>query len=88
MSSRRLKVLVVAAAAHPEKGSEPGLGWGWIEALSAHHDLWVITGEKEGNREAINGRFEEVADLSKSIAIYFIPRPEGPKLNRIFPPFY
>jgi glycosyltransferase involved in cell wall biosynthesis len=88
VSSRRLKVLVVAAAAHPEKGSEPGLGWGWVEALSTYHDLWVITGEKEGNREAINRRFEEVPKLSKGVQVYFIPRPDGPKLNRIFPPFY
>jgi glycosyltransferase involved in cell wall biosynthesis len=87
-SKKRLKILIVAAAAHPEKGSEPGMGWGWVEALSKYHDLWVITGEREGNREAIERRVQEVADLSKRIKIYYIPRPDGPYIERIWPLFY
>jgi len=88
LPQRRLKVLVVAAAVHPEKGSEPGLGWGWIEALSAYHDLWVITGEREGNREAIEQRFQDVQALRQRLKLYFIPRPDGPYLERLWPPLY
>jgi glycosyltransferase involved in cell wall biosynthesis len=88
LAQRRLKVLVVAAAAHPEKGSEPGLGWSWIEALSKYHDLWVITGEREENREAINQRFNEVAGLCKRLQIFFIPRPDGPFIERVIPLIY
>lgn len=51
-SGKRFKILAIAAACHPEKGSEPGLGWHWVKELSAHHDLWVIVGEYLGNREA------------------------------------
>ena len=42
---RRLKVLVGAYACSPSRGSEPGVGWGWVEAISKYHDLWVLTGD-------------------------------------------
>jgi len=87
-TERRLKVLIVAVAVHPDKGSEPGLGWGWIHALSKHHDLWVITGEREGNREAIARRFAENPDLRELLHIYFIPRPDGPYIEEIVPLLY
>jgi glycosyltransferase involved in cell wall biosynthesis len=87
-TKRRLKVLIVAAAAHPEKGSEPGLGWGWVEALSNYHDLWVITGEREGNREAIERRFDELPGLRERLKVHFIPRPDGPRIERIIPLLY
>ena len=86
--ARRLRVLAVAASTHPYRGSEPGLGWGWVEALSAHHDLWVITGEREGNREAIERRLTEVPDVAKHVRMHYIPRPDGPWLERAFPPYY
>ncbi len=85
---KRLKVLAVAAAAHPEKGSEPGLGWGWVEALSKYHDLWVITGEREGNREAIERRFCEIPGLREKLNFHFIPRPDGPRIERLIPLLY
>lgn len=87
-ASRRLRVLVVAASTHPDRGSEPGLGWGWVEALAAHHDLWVITGEREGNREAIERRLLEVPEVAAHVRVYFIPRPDGPRLERVWPFLY
>jgi glycosyltransferase involved in cell wall biosynthesis len=88
MNKKRLKVLIVAAAAHPERGSEPGLGWGWIEALSLHHDLWVIIGERERNREAIHRRFREIPELSDRVILFLIDRPDGPIIQRLWPPAY
>ncbi len=84
----RLKVLVVAAAVHPNKGSEPGLGWGWVRALSCDNDLWVITGEREGNREAIEARFRKTPDLAERLKFFYLSRPDGPSLERIWPPLY
>ena len=78
----------MAAAAHPDRGSEPGLGWGWVEAVSEHHDLWVITGEREGNREAIERRLAEVPCLGERLKVFFVPRPDGPWFERVFPPWY
>jgi glycosyltransferase involved in cell wall biosynthesis len=84
----RLKVLVVAAAVHPDKGSEPGLGWGWVQALSCHHDLWVIAGEREGNREAIELRLQQASGLGRRIKFFYLPLADGPYLARVWPPLY
>jgi glycosyltransferase involved in cell wall biosynthesis len=86
--STRLKILVVAAAVHPDKGSEPGLGWGWVRALSYHHDLWVIAGEREGNREAIELRLQRAPELARRIRFFYLPLADGPYLAGIWPPLY
>jgi glycosyltransferase involved in cell wall biosynthesis len=36
-------VLVHAYACNPNYGSEEGVGWGWVTAISEHHDLHVLT---------------------------------------------
>ena len=47
----RLRVLLIAYACEPGRGSEPGTGWNMAIALSEHHDVTVIT--RANNREAI-----------------------------------
>ena len=42
---RRCKVLLSAYACHPRQGSEPGVGWHWMRALAAYHDIWLVTEE-------------------------------------------
>jgi glycosyltransferase involved in cell wall biosynthesis len=59
-----------------------------VEALSAHHDLWVITGEREGNRQAIDRRLTEAPGVASHVRMHYIPRPDGPPLERAFPPYY
>jgi glycosyltransferase involved in cell wall biosynthesis len=83
---RRLNVLAVAAAAHPLQGSEPGLGWNWVRALSRYHDLWVIAGEQDGNREAIHDYFTEHPEAREHLHVTFIPCLEPPPLVRLWPP--
>lgn len=41
----RLRVLAIAFACDPTKGSEHGVGWGWVNAIAKHHDLTVITAD-------------------------------------------
>lgn len=41
----RLKVLISAYACNPYKGSELGVGWGWVNAIAEHHDLSVMVAE-------------------------------------------
>jgi glycosyltransferase involved in cell wall biosynthesis len=41
----RLKILVVAYACDPTKGSESGVGWGWVNAIAANHDVTVLTAD-------------------------------------------
>jgi glycosyltransferase involved in cell wall biosynthesis len=39
----RPRVLAIAYACHPDKGSEEGVGWGWTRMLAQRHDVTVIT---------------------------------------------
>ncbi len=49
----RVKVLAVAYACEPNKGSEPGVGWNWVKQIARFADVWVIT--RGNNREVIEG---------------------------------
>jgi glycosyltransferase involved in cell wall biosynthesis len=40
---RSLKVLISAYACEPEKGSEPGVGWNWVQQIARFNEVWVIT---------------------------------------------
>lgn len=44
MTARR-KVLAIAYACNPYKGSEEGVGWGWVRMIAKNHDVWVIVAE-------------------------------------------
>jgi glycosyltransferase involved in cell wall biosynthesis len=44
-SDGRYRVLISAYACNPYRGSEEGVGWGWVKAIAQYHDLWVITAE-------------------------------------------
>ena len=68
---KRLKVLVSAYACSPYKGSEPGVGWGFVTELSKYHDLWVIV-EEEKFRSDIE-KFQSLnSSQPSSVHFYFI----------------
>ncbi len=39
----RPRVLLVAYACDPHRGSEEGVGWGWVRAIAQHADVEVLT---------------------------------------------
>lgn len=41
----RIRVLAIAYACDPSRGSEYGVGWGWVNAIAADHDVTVITAD-------------------------------------------
>jgi len=45
------RVLLSAYACEPDRGSEPGVGWGWAHSLARHVDVTVIT--RANNRTKI-----------------------------------
>lgn len=51
---------MTAYACEPEKGSEPGVGWGWANGLSPHVDLTVAT--RANNRPTIEKYYTENPD--------------------------
>lgn len=38
-----MNLLISAYACRPNIGSEPAVGWTWVEELSKYHKLWVLT---------------------------------------------
>ena len=52
--TRIMKILLSAYACEPNKGSEPGVGWNWTEALlQLGHSIHLIT--RSNNRPSIEG---------------------------------
>ena len=37
-----MRVLAICSYASPARGSEFSVGWGWLNAIAADHELWVI----------------------------------------------
>jgi glycosyltransferase involved in cell wall biosynthesis len=52
-----MKVLLSAYACEPDKGSEPAVGWQWVQQIARFHDVWVIT--RANNRGAIDAALRE-----------------------------
>jgi glycosyltransferase involved in cell wall biosynthesis len=40
-----MRVLAIAYACNPTRGSEDAVGWGWINAIAQQHDVTVITAD-------------------------------------------
>jgi glycosyltransferase involved in cell wall biosynthesis len=86
LGDRRLKVLVGAYACSPSTGSEGGIGWGWVEAISKYHDLWVLTGDRF--RQDIEAELSRRPELRSRIRFYYIPRVRYLRVEKIWPPAY
>lgn len=43
MTERDFKLLFVAFACEPGRGSEPGVGWGFVDEASRRREVWLIT---------------------------------------------
>lgn len=83
---RRLKVLVSAYACSPYEGSEAGVGWGWVQAISRYHDLWVLTGQQF--RGHIEAELRSRPELRDRLRFHYIPRTRHLAAERIWPPAY
>ena len=85
--SRRLKILISAYACSPVRGSEPGMGWGFISALAQFHNLWVIT-EKEKFQKEVEEGLKNNPELAKHVRFFFIQKKRHRTLRKIWPPSY
>jgi len=68
---KQLKVLISAYACNPYKGSEEGVGWGWVRAISKHHNIYVITAAY--HREDIEKAISEKIIPSSQVKFFFVP---------------
>jgi len=57
-----VKVLISAYACDPRFGSEPGIGWAWVNAAAVGNEVWVLTRPHvaEVVEEALRGKTEAV----------------------------
>lgn len=74
MSRRR--ILLLAYACEPGRGSEPGIGWNVATELAAHHDVWVLT-------DADNGSAVEAATAVDGLTVVPFAPPAGERLRRL-----
>ncbi|MGL1922386.1 MAG: glycosyltransferase [Hyphomicrobiales bacterium] len=79
--------MISAYACSPYKGSEPGVGWGFVLALSKLHDLWVIV-EEEKFRADIELWQSKSPEEAKNIHFHFLRKKRNRKLRKIWPPSY
>ena len=63
------KIFVSAYACEPGKGSEIGVGWHWILAMSNRFELWVMT--RKSNKDGIEQWLQKNPDYSKIHFLYF-----------------
>lgn len=81
-----MKILVNCYACSPYKGSEPGMGWKFVNELSKYHELHIIT---EGKFEAdIRKYLSEHPEREKDFHFYFLWKERHKKLRKIWPPSY
>ena len=67
-----MKVLISAYACEPNKGSEPGVGWNWVEQISKFAEVWVIT--RKNNRDNIEDYLTEKSNLSCHFVYIDLPK--------------
>lgn len=85
--TQRLKILISAYACSPYRGSEPGVGWGFVSELAKYHDLWVIV-EGEKFREDIEKYLCENPSFGQSTQFLFLRKQRNRLLRKLWPPSY
>lgn len=81
------RVLAVAFACNPYRGSEFGVGWGWLGLIARDHRVWCIVSEE--HQEDIEEYCQSHPDSHYSKVQYvYIKHHFSKSLDRIFPPYY
>lgn len=80
-----LKILISAYACSPIRGSEPGVGWGFVRALARNHELWVIT--ELGFRSEIDSFLDKQNGL-RNVRFYYLKRDRNRIIEKLWPPSY
>jgi glycosyltransferase involved in cell wall biosynthesis len=78
--------LVGAYACSPSRGSEYGVGWGWVKSISKYHDLWVLTAAH--CRDEIEAELSRRPELQNKVRFHYIPRTRYLQTEKFWPPAY
>src|SRR5436190_21291438 len=71
-ANSQIKPLVIAFACEPAFGSEPGVGWHFVSALSRIRPVWVITHTQ--HRKGIESHLAKHDDGKVHVEYYSLPR--------------
>ena len=85
-SRPRLRVLIGAYACSPSGGSEYGVGWGWVEAISKYHDVWVLTAAH--SKDEIEAELLRRPELRNRMRFHYIARTRYHWAEKVWPPAY
>lgn len=65
-----MNVFLSAYACHPNKGSEPGIGWNWLKELSKDNEVWAFIYAEQGQRKSVD---ETVSLMPHRDNIHIVP---------------
>jgi glycosyltransferase involved in cell wall biosynthesis len=86
--TRPLRVVLVAFACDPTRGTEPGMGWAWAEALAQRgHVVELLTSSDPDRNQRITRRIESLGPAGSRIRPHFVPFPPRPKWIHLVPGF-
>jgi len=80
VGSVALRILAVAYACEPDRGSEPGAGWSWARILARVGETWVIT--RANNRAAIDAALPELPERDRLHFVYVDLPPSARRWKR------
>lgn len=67
-----MKIFVSAYACEPYKGSEPGIGWNFVNGMSKYHEVHVLT--RANNRESIENALKKCPNTNLTFHYYDLPK--------------
>lgn len=82
-----MNILINAYACSPSRGSEPGVGWGFLYEISKYHKVTLITEKYEFESE-IKNWLKDNPNCLDNVDFHFIPRKTIKILEKIYPPSY
>jgi glycosyltransferase involved in cell wall biosynthesis len=83
--NKKLKILVSCYACSPKRGSEPGMGWSFVNGLSQHPVVHVIVEKEKWEKDIL----EELSKKpNENLKFYFIQKKRNLLLRKIWPPSY
>jgi glycosyltransferase involved in cell wall biosynthesis len=60
-----MNILLSAYSCHPARGSESGIGWGWLYELSKYHQIWLLFYAGQGQTEAVEEATKRLPNRKK-----------------------
>ena len=81
-----MKILACVYACSPVRGSEQGVGWGWLNAIPREHQVWALT--DEAYRGDIENSVARDPERYSHLHFVYIPRLRWLRFEKVWPPAY